>query len=320
MRRLAFALSIAIACTAACATTPTLRGGAGPGLEPISLGSSSGEADSRPSGRLNLAVRWSARGDFRAQIIPTSANLIRIRVQDASGDPLATAEIVRMGDESAIATASLSLSAGTGRSVLVQAFRELVPASGVPPVAVGSSSGVSIWPSTTTAVQVALVPSIVPVIVSVTPNGGPGSLLQVVGGNFQEGPLQVSLAGRSINDFVTLRGDLLEFTVPPDALDGPVVIDVDGVKATESFQVIRSITLDPDVFPSVAVGATVSFEAEARTADGQIISDPVLSWAVDRPDPESTLDRGTITPLAPGTFVVRAFSGTISATASVTTP
>ncbi|MBO9541444.1 hypothetical protein J7643_12720 [bacterium] len=273
-----------------------------------------------PKGNLNIAVRWPARGAFRTQLIPTSANLLRIQVRDASGDPLATTEIVRSGDESAIATASFSLPSGTGRSILIQAFRDLVPAPGVPPVAEGSSTSVSVWPSTSTAVHVVLIPADGPVIFSMTPNGGPGSLLRVVGGNFQIGTLNVSLAGQSLNDFVTLRGDLLEFALPPDAVDGPVVIDVDGVQATRSFQVIRTISLASDVITGVAIGSTVDLQAEARTASGQLIADPVLRWSVDRPDPESTLDQGAFTPLATGTFVVRVDSGTVVATASVKTP
>jgi hypothetical protein len=320
MRHLALVIATAAVCTAACATPPVLRGGAGLASEPISLGSPSEDAGGRPTGHLNIAVRWPARGAFRAQLIPTSANLIRIQVRDAGGDSLASAEIVRSGDESAIATASFALPSGTGRSVLIQAFRDLVPAPGVPPVAEGSATSVSVWPSTSTAVTVALVPAYGPVIFSMTPNGGPGSLLQIVGGNFQTGVLNVSLAGQSLNDFVTLRGDLLEHTVPPDAADGTVIVDVDGVRAARSFQVIRSISLASDAITGVTIGSTVSLQAEARTADGDLIENPVLRWTVDRPDPESALDQGAFTPLAPGTFVVRVYSGTVMATASVTTP
>ncbi|HEY9899575.1 MAG TPA: IPT/TIG domain-containing protein [Pantanalinema sp.] len=288
-------------------------------MVPNTLGATHLEA-AAPSGRLNVAVRWPARGEFRAQLIPTSANMIRIQVRDVAGELMARAEFIRPGDESTIATASFALSSGTGRSVLVQAFRELVPAPGVAPVAEGSSTGITIWPSTSAAVTVTLVPTLGPVIYDMTPNGGPGSLVRIVGGNFQTGPLLVRMAGRSIDPFVTLRGDLLEFEVPPDAQDGPVEVDVDGVKESRPFQVIRSITLAQDAFDQVATGSVVNLVAEARTASGQLIREPELGWLVDRPAPESSLAQGAFTPLATGTFVVRVYSGTIVATASVKTP
>lgn len=319
MRRLVLAIALAAACTAACVPPGALERAGAPVATPVALDPVKDDA-AAPAGRLNVAVRWPARGEFRAQLIPTSANMIRIQVRNGVGERLAQAELIRPGDESAIATASFALASGTGCSVLVQAFRELVPAPGVAPVAEGTTTGVTVWPSTSASVRVTLVPTLGPVIYDMTANGGPGSIVRIVGGNFQTGPLMVRMASQSIDQFVTFRGDLLEFTVPLDAQDGPVEVDVDGVKESRPFQVIRSITLAQDAFDQVATGSVVNLVAEARTAGGQLIEAPELEWWVDRPAPDSTLDRGAFIPLATGSFVIRARSGNIAATASVRTP
>lgn len=305
-------------CAAACTPAPALRGAPGVGLDVSAIDSPQGDVEVPSMGRVNVAVRWPARGAYRAQLIPTSANLLRIRVQDAAGDLLGSAEILRSGDESTIATASLSVPSGTGRTILVQAFRDQVPAPGMEPVAQGSAAGVAVLPSTSTPVHVALAPTYGPVIYESSPNGGPGSVLRVVGGNFQVGVLNVSLSGQAINDFVTLRGDLLEFAVPEDVQDGTVVVDVDGVQATRSFRVIRSLTLPS--LTGVASGSTASLQPVARDAGGQVIANPVLLWSVDRTASDSTLVDGAFTPYETGTFIVRAYSGTVEATATVTVP
>lgn len=121
----------------------------------------------------------------------------------------------------------------------------------------------------------------------------------------------------------------IQAKVPAGAVSGPIVVEVDGLSATGSprFEVLKSLALAPAVTTDIASGTAVPFTLGGKdTADAAVTgASASLSFIELRPADVAaslyvaTLSGTVFTPLSTGSWEIRADSGTVRATASVTT-
>jgi uncharacterized protein YjdB len=100
-----------------------------------------------------------------------------------------------------------------------------------------------------------------------------------------------------------------------------ITAQADGVFGTGRLDVRQravSVTVSPSPAGLFALGATLSFGAEARDANGYLISDPGLSWTSSVPG-VATVDAasGLATSAGTGTTLIRATAGAITGSAAL---
>lgn len=284
---------------------------------------SSGEGE---AGSIYLAVRWPNRGPgYRAQVIPESAESLRIRVLDKAGTTeLSASQLTRPGGGDLVSTASMEVQTGTDLQVEVKAFRQVAPQANAIPVAQGLSTGVTVAPSTQTDLTIVLAAVKPPSIASISPqNGGPGALVKVMGANFLEGSLGLLFGGDATATVSDLTDSSFYATVPDTAANGLLGLSVDGVATSSpaAFTVLKSLTLIPSG-TSAASGSAVTLALTAKDVADADVEDASasFSFAAAGEDQDAVLSGSTFTPQSSGSWVITAKSGSLTATASISSP
>lgn len=279
-------------------------------------------------GTLSAKVLWPSR---QIQMIPLSAQTIRLRALNGQA-VLGEVKIARApgGDGAQVAQALMQLNAASGLTVLAEAFREGPQALSTSSVAIASASvsNVSIIANQKTSVTLNLIATFFPTLSSFTPsNGGPGVPVTFSGSFGSSGYYGISFAGTRIS--ASGNSATLSANVPAQAITGTVQAWADGASssAAGSFQVLSALSVAPSS-GTRAVGASMSFSASATDTNSSLVSAPTITlWDVVDPSTPHEFDSssvgsideaGVFTALATGTAWVRAWSGSLAATAEVT--
>jgi len=282
-------------------------------------------------GTLSVRLRWPER---RVQTIPISTQIIRLRVLK-NGVVVSELPISRPSstNPNQSAQGSLQLDAGTGLTVQAEAFRASPIASGDVPIASASVTGVGIFVNQKTTVTLNLVPVFVPTLTGLSPsNGGPGVAVTLSGAFGGSGYYGMGLAGLISSGRAS--GGAIVATVPFRATTGPAIALADGVPSAggATFSVLAGLGLTPSA-GATTVGNTVQFSVPTGTdtsSPSLTIANPTITgWDVVDPaqlvspnaptrNVGSIDSNGLFTAKARGTVWVRAFSGYLVATASIT--
>jgi len=308
-----------IAILTGCATLSPLRS-----IEPRSAAGIQGplgSAADQTTGTVLVAVKWPTRGaTYRGQVIPESANSIRLRVLPAGGSPeIAPTLLIRPSGGSLISTASIEVAAAQNLTVEAKAYRLSVPGDSSTPIATASVSGVNVLPSTETAVALILAPASPPSISGFSPpNAGPGALVTFTGINFLEGGAAVKFASNQSAQVGTVTATTLVAAVPASASNGPVQITIDGITATSSaFTVLGELTLSPATTSTNATGSPIVFALSGKDHLLKSIQGATASVTFGILAPldggaSASMSGLSFTPLTAGSFEIRATSGTLT--------
>lgn len=276
-------------------------------------------------GTLSLSVRWPKR---EVQLIPLSANALRLRV--SKNGSLVVSDVIlsrpSSSEGAAIAQGSVRLNADTGLTVTVEAFREDPIASSSVSVASASATAVTVIANQRTSILLSLSPSFVPTLTSFSPsNGGNGVPVTLTGTFGDSGYYGISVNG-AVGGANSGSSTSITAVVPEGATTGPLSAWADGAtsSAGATFKVLES--LDPlPLTAAASVGGTVQFSVPTATdtLGTQVLNPTVTRWQVVNPlavNPISgtVTSNGLFTATATGTAWVRAWSGSLLATMSVT--
>jgi uncharacterized protein len=102
-----------------------------------------------------------------------------------------------------------------------------------------------------------------------------------------------------------------QITATVGSVSGSIQIDVGTA-------VLQSITITPAVLPPIPLGSTLTFSAAGNYSDGTTQAPPGLTWASANTGVISFGLGGSATAVGPGTAVLTATSGLVSATITVT--
>lgn len=290
-------------------------------------------------GVLTMVVKWPAR---RVAAIPASTRVIRVEVLEGvtvlqvDGQDLAS-EVSRQ-EGAATASATVRVPAGGPYQVRVRAYKDPVARDSSSLVAEGTAASVSVVANKALDLAVTLTPvGNAPVVDALVPtNGGPGTILLIVGKEFGSpgDPLPtLTLSGLQAPVSLVLADDpagqsTISVTVPAAAGTGQVVVTRDTFTnaAPPTFTVLQSLSFVASV-SALTAPATFGFTAAAiASPSGQAVANPAVGWAVfdltdgEPPDPPiaEIAANGVLTARAPGSVEVAATSGDLVATVSVT--
>lgn len=282
-------------------------------------------------GRILVNVKWPGRS---TQAIPDDAESIMISALQGQVE-LGSVVIARPAS-----TGQLFLDEAAGLTVIARAYATATPSVSDEALAQGAATGVAVTAGQDTPVSITLGPVPAPVIASITPdNAGPGAQVQIAGSNLGADtgePFSLLLTGGSgtfdlmTTAFPTRMASgsthYISFTVPGSGDGNRIEVVVGGKKATASFDILASLQISPQS-ATVGIGGTRAFTAAATASDGvTALASPALQWSlIGPPDFEGNLfdiadiglTSGEATGVGAGTVWVRASSGNLSATASL---
>lgn len=278
-------------------------------------------------GTLSVSIRWPRR---TVQLIPLSTQNIRIQVQDQGGSVLNETIISRPPDNGGtlVAVVNLQVSAGSGLIVQVDAFRDEVIGDLSEPIARATSAPVTVTANQRTSLALTLAPVYSPGLTSFSPdNGGPGTPVTLVGDFGDSGYYAISLGGVQ-SPATSGSSTSISATIPHGVPSGPLTAWADGASASlgATFSVLTALVVTPST-RTTTVSALTSYAVPTGTdTTGQTIANPTIThWEVVDPlDLNATSSVGTIdasgafTATQAGTAWVRAWSGNLQATATVT--
>jgi len=305
-------------------------GGAAPGVAPPAENASPPQA-AMPTGRIAIAVVWPVRGpDYRAQVIPESANSIRIRVMDKTDTLLPGGEALlrRPTGGSLVSTASLDVAAGKDLKVEAKAFKLQSPSDSTVPIALGVKTGVTVTTSSLTSVTVRLDPANPPAISDFSPpNAGPGAIVRILGANFLLGSVSVRFTSEATATISVAGDTALSVEVPTGSVTGFVSLTTDGISltSTAAFVVLKTLTLSPAATSGVATGSAVTFtlagkdtsDATVTGASAAITLEPAPLAGEDGTEFNASVVGLRVTPTSTGSWIVKAKSGSVESTASL---
>lgn len=283
-------------------------------------------------GRILIAVKWP---DRKSQAIPSEASAIVVKASQGQSE-VGSTTIVRPAS-----SGQLFLDDVTGLTVVARAYAQTNPSGSDAVLAQGSTSGINVTSGQDTPVTITLGAVPEPSISSVTPpDAGPGAQVRITGANLgvdTGAPYSLMLTGGfspvdlSATGFPsrTASGSVhyIDFMLPGTGNGKVLEVTVNGKTATSSFTVLASLMISPAA-ATVAVGGTKAFTAAATASDGVTsVSNPTVQWGLMAP-PGFTgmlfdianigLTTGQATGVAAGTVWVRASSGQLTSTASLT--
>lgn len=236
----------------------------------------------RSGGQVELTIRWP----YRAQVIPTSTQRLVLQI---SGPQSRREVLNRPAGEAPLSVTTLDLEAGDAYEIAVEAYDGTTSEL---PVATGRSAPFDAVANKKLRVTVTLQATYVSSVLSVSPdNGGPGTLVTVLGENFGLGrglwPL-VRFEGLAAEQGVQAGPAAVTVRIPNGARSGLVGVTVDGVPdagSTASFTVLASLGIEP-ASAILAPGGTFDFTARATTDAGVAYASPSVTWSLmTRPNP-----------------------------------
>lgn len=297
-------------------------------LHPIALDPTANQAIPHELGKgtVSISVRWPSR---TIQLIPLSTQTIWLQVKQSDGTVIQECQLSRP-DESGgvlVAQTTLPLAAGTGYTVQADAFRDAPASSDSVSIASAVSAPFAVVANQRTPVTLSLGNYFTPTLASFSPsNGGPGVPVTLLGTFGDSGYYGMSIGGAKLN--ASGATDSITANVPDTAVTGAVIAWADGASAslTSTFSVLETIAVSPTT-RTTTVASTVSFSVpSAQDTGGLTVNNPTITaWDVVDPADGSTLSSvgtmdgsGVFTAATTGTAWVRAWSGTLAATAAVT--
>lgn len=199
--------------------------------------------DSKEYSSLNLSIKWPIRS-YQTAALPTSTNALSVEVRQ--GDKVLAQRLVSREATSSISSVSIPLKATSSLVVDVKAFREEKPdLSTATWVARGTATNVTLVRSKSKNLSVTLIPVTIPGITSLSPTTGPvGSTVSITGTNFEivdgatpsvyfgvtdEKQPTMNMLASSV---VPKSSTSLEAVVPSNAINGKVVVVVDGIPSS----------------------------------------------------------------------------------------
>lgn len=280
-------------------------------------------------GSLSFKLLWPKR---EIQLIPLSAQTIRIRVLKNGTLRYEHALPRPAGDGTAlVGEASLPLDAESGLTVLAEAFRSAPVIPSDQPIATASASGVDVVANQKTSVVLNLAPAFTPTLTGFSPtNGGPGVEV-TLSGSFGDSQYHgIGIGG--VTGPGRASGSAVVANVPDGALTGPVTAFADGVSSPPgaTFRVLKALNFDP-ASKSFQVGDTFEFGVASGTdTNDQAVGNPTITrWEVidpaqlnaafPAPSQVGTItSKGEFTAQAAGTTLIRVWSGSVAAMATIT--
>ena len=239
-------------------------------------------------GTLSFAVMWPER---QVMAIPGNAESILITINSLGSEVGRTLLVRPGGGFAATSTASITIEAQSSLLVVAKAYASASPANGDLVLAQASSTSVQVMDGVDTQVRLTLAPPSVPNIASLYPdNGGKLATASAVGTGFglsSNSPFTVGLvSGDSTSDMsaTAVRSasgaqEVITFTVPNTAINGNVVVTVNGqISNTPAFKIIGLLRISPTA-PSVAKNATLQLTAQASDSNLLFqIPNPAVNW------------------------------------------
>lgn len=155
----------------------------------------------------------------------------------------------------------------------------------------------------------------VPTIRSLSPNvGAPGSKLTITGDNFgaaDNKSLQITVGGAVADPPTRTNNNTLEFTVPPSATSGNVVVSVGGVESSGTpFTLATSLALQGET--GLLVSDQPRYTAVVKDKDGRVLTGADVAWSVTGSN-VSVDATGKLTATATGKATLHAAVGTLTA-------
>lgn len=187
-------------------------------------------------GTLQLLIRWPdlpVSPPYRAQLIPTSTNTLRVTVKTGT-TTIAQQSVSRPSGEST-SSVSMQLEAATNLSVVAEAFNATLGTT--TPIAQGTAAGININKSLTTNASIVLASLLAPSITGFNLNSGKvGDTLTLTGTQFQQSWAEPSVTfnGTAATTLTNVSSISLQVVVPSGATVGTVVVKVDGVSSTSN--------------------------------------------------------------------------------------
>lgn len=296
-------------------------------------------------GNVEVRIRWPERS---TQAIPLSANTLIVQAFNSLGRESGT--LVLRRSEGDLQVANLRLRAGT-YTLEARAYRETNPTALSVPTAMGSSSNVVIKTNLKTDLSMTLVAQAPTYGAMSASAGGIGSQFTLDTVRFFNRPVvsadtvevwfgwdnrtrvkspNVEILSRrkadtytGVNQMQDPEQDKLLVTVPQGLTGRPKVwLKVDGIEVfVGNFYAVDRMVIEPMVVTR-AVGewydATSNLQAFALDAS-PTLSYPILTWSSSNPAVAFVTQDGMVYAYRPGTAVITARSGSITAAVTLTT-
>ncbi|HEY9899928.1 MAG TPA: hypothetical protein V6D00_12155 [Pantanalinema sp.] len=272
---------------------------ASPALRALSPATGDGPAADAPAamGQLVITVRWPRQ----IQLIPYSANLIRVRVLDANASLLVSHDLEKAAGNQT-SQAQLAVPAGDDLRVEVKAYQDFDV------VAEGAATA-SVKVNQRQPLAVHLAPRFVPALSAYPLNAGPGATIELVGSGFGAAankPVSVTFDGLEAPGLYRVDEERLRVTVPEGVASGSIVVRVDGVPSEPSgaFWTLSALSAIAPFPGAVTLGQPIALSVSASSSAGPEPA-PNVEWTL------LTADQSGATLPAEGTFFPATGSSTV---------